>query len=593
MVTLEDSCRYTMTRKTLFGIITMTLAAMIGNAPQVQGESGKPADMAIIQAESVLRKLSTREKIAQLFCFAYGDFQKGKDLEIRMKAVRDGAGGIIIDDGDIEATSRQLNAFMDNAKVPLFIALDGEWGVGMRYYSVPSFPRQMQLGALSDESLVYRMGELIGRECRDFGFNVNFAPVVDINNNPGNPVINTRSFGEDRDKVARFSTAYMLGMQSAGVAGSSKHFPGHGDTNVDSHKGLPVIEFGRDRLDSLELYPFRKHIEAGVDMIMVGHLSVPALDPTGTPSSISKPMLTGLLREEMGFNGVIVTDALTMKGLVNGSDLTQDEIPLASFMAGSDMLLMPKDMNASMKIIRKALRNGVITMEQLDEKVLRILTLKARLGLFDHDNRISLQDIQTRGIRKENLALMDEIAEKTMTLVGGIPAKAMGGQRTVYLAYMDTTAKEGTFEGVGGYPGLNPEKTAEVFLETLREYGGSVEFMKFDGTPEQLESVRSYDRIIVGYHNYNIRKQNVYDIPEEVMDFMYSLPEDRLTSVYFGNPYILDRIDWRRLGSFIIAYQNTTFNAKAAAKVVQNVIPAQGVLPVSAGGLPCGYYFTE
>lgn len=582
-----------MKRKTYRKIISTTLIALLGTATQAHTADGPSAGKAEEQVEETLRSLSTREKIAQLFCFAYGDFQTGKDLEIRKKAVRMGIGGIIIDDGDIKATSRQLNEFMDDAKTPLFIALDGEWGAGMRYYSVPSFPRQMQLGALSDESLIYRMGELIGKECRDLGFNVNFAPVVDINNNPGNPVINTRSFGEDRDKVTRFSIAYMLGMQSAGVAGSSKHFPGHGDTNVDSHKGLPVIEFDRTRLDSLELYPFRKHIEAGVDMIMVGHLSVPALDPTGTPSSISRPMLTDLLRDEMGFKGVICTDALTMKGLVNGSDLTQDEIPLASFMAGADILLMPNDMMASMKIIRKALRKGVISMEQLDEKVRRILLLKAKLGLFDEDRRISLDGIRERSIRNENLELMDEIAEKTMTLVSGSPSKPVAGQRSVYLAYMDTSAQEGSFEGVGGYPGLNPEKTADMFLETLREYDGSVEFMKYDGTPEQLESIRSYDRIIVGYHNYNIRKQNVYDIPEDVMDFMYSLPEDRLTSVYFGNPYILDRIEWGRLGTFIIAYQNTTFNAKAAAKVVQNVIPAQGVLPVSAGGLPCGYYFTE
>ncbi|MCF0164485.1 MAG: hypothetical protein HUJ92_04310, partial [Bacteroidales bacterium] len=209
--------------------------------------------------DSIYNSLSLTEKIAQLFIFAYGEEQSEATFEKQRNLIKLGVGGVIVQDGRMNPCVEIMNEYNRLAKVPLITSIDGEWGASMRYLEIPAFPRQMQLGALSSDTLIYKMGYLIGKECRMLGLNINYAPDIDINNNPANPVINTRSFGQDREKVARFGAAYMRGMKDAGVAGSAKHFPGHGDTDVDSHKGLPVINHSRARLDSIEFYPF-KHL---------------------------------------------------------------------------------------------------------------------------------------------------------------------------------------------------------------------------------------------------------------------------------------------------------------------------------------------
>ena len=260
--------------------------------------------------DSLLGTLSRREKIAQLIIEAI-DSKEDPALRARQEQwIREGLGGLIVMDDGLVDNIQMVNELQALARIPMIVSIDGEWGAAMRYYEYAAFPRAMQLGALGDETLVEQAGRVIGEELHALKIFVNYAPVIDINNNPKNPVINTRSFGEDREKVARLGAAYVRGMQSAGVWGSAKHFPGHGDTDVDSHKGLPVLTFNRSRLDSLELYPYRRLIDEGVAMIMVGHLSIPALDSTGTPASISKPIVTGLLRNELGYNGIIITDAL-------------------------------------------------------------------------------------------------------------------------------------------------------------------------------------------------------------------------------------------------------------------------------------------
>lgn len=531
------------------------------------------------QADSILNILSPEQKIAQLFVMAY-DVNRSDSVKLRQnEVVAKGLGGLIIMDGSLIPMVERMNEFNRIAEIPLLVTIDGEWGASMRYPEVPSFPRQMQLGALSSDTLVYKMGYLIGRECRELGMHVNFAPDVDINNNPDNPVINTRSFGEDKEKVARFGAAYMLGMKEAGVAGSAKHFPGHGDTGVDSHHDLPTLDFSRERLEDVELYPFRHLIKKGVDMVMVGHLNVPALDDSGTPSSLSKPIVTDLLKKKMGFDGIVVTDALGMKGV--SSLYGYNEIPLMAYKAGADILLMAEDDLASMEVIQKALDQGEITMESLDEKVRKILLLKARLGLFDAEPhfQIDTTELEKRVVRPENLALIDEIAEKTMTAIGECPALPLSqfeDASILCISYGDN--KETRFgEKVIKYKGASQR------VDTL-SVAPKMDDLEKKGIEERLSA---YDHIILGVHNTSPRPHENFGLIDEDMNFFTGLAaEQKISMVYFGSPYAIDKInDYKHFETFIIAYSNTGYNAEAAAKVLMGACPPLGVLPVTPASL--------
>src|SRR3989339_135849 len=258
--------------------------------------------------EDLLKRMTTREKIAQLFIVSFSsDTSDRSTIEAIEMVKTERVGGVILMNSTLTPAVKMINYLQSLSKIPLLVTIDGEWGAAMRFDSIVSFPRQMQLGALPSDSLVYRMGVAIGTQARRVGVDVNFAPTVDINNNPSNPVINTRSFGQDAQIVANYGVAYMRGMKDAGVMGSAKHFPGHGDTEVDSHNALPLLTFPRSRIDSLELYPFKVLIEAGVDMVMAGHLQIPSLDSSGRPSSISKSIISDLLRRDLEYNGIIIT----------------------------------------------------------------------------------------------------------------------------------------------------------------------------------------------------------------------------------------------------------------------------------------------
>ena len=337
------------------------------------------------QVDSVFRKLSTREKIAQIMIIDFTSDNSDELKAIQKKLVKkEKVGGIIpLGEKSFHGAITRMNQLNKWAKIPMLVTLDAEWGAGMRWEDVPSYQFFIQMGALTSDSLVYEVGKSIAQECRALKIQVNYSPVVDINNNPEKFIVNHRTYGELKEKVAQFSIAMMRGMRDGGVAGSAKHFPGHGDTDVDSHVALPVLPFTAERLDTLELHPFKHLIADGVDMVMVAHLSIPSLDSSGAPSSISKPIVTGLLREKLGYDGIIITDALNMHGVSKHSGLEKKDIPLAAYKAGVDFLLMPENVEESITVIEKALRAGEITMEGLDMRVKKMLALKARLGILD------------------------------------------------------------------------------------------------------------------------------------------------------------------------------------------------------------------
>src|SRR5690606_19548190 len=267
----------------------------------------------------------------------------------------------------------------NTSKVPLLGAIDAEWGLGMRLDSTISYPFQMALGAIKDNALIYEMGTEVARQIKRTGLHVNFAPVVDVNNNPKNPVINFRSFGEDKYNVAEKSVAYMKGMQDNSVMTTAKHFPGHGDTDTDSHFALPQINHSIERLDTLELFPFRKVIEAGIGGIMVAHLNIPALDSTGIPSTLSKPIITDLLKNKMGFEGLIVTDAMNMKAITNTH--SPGIVDKDAILAGNDLLEFTENVPKAISEIKKAIKQGLISQEEIDRRVRKVLAVKQWVGL--------------------------------------------------------------------------------------------------------------------------------------------------------------------------------------------------------------------
>ena len=369
-------------KKTKISLILMlALAALQSGTVQAQRFCARGwtfLDPETAWIDSVMRTLTLEERIAQLMVVRVPldmNDRQAKEFSERMNGY--GVGGVCFFVGTAERQVQMTRQFQRDAKVPLFVCIDGEWGLGMRLKDMYSFPRNAEFGKLPPEadSIVYRMGEEIGRQCRQMGVHINFAPVVDINSNPKNPVIGTRSFGTDRERVAQLGIMYALGQQSQGVMATAKHFPGHGDTDADSHLELPVINHTREYIDTVDTYPFRRLVEAGVEGIMVAHLQVNALDPT-RPSSLSPIVIDSLLRRGMGFDGLVVTDGLDMKGVTNTSGLGNGE--LEALKAGNDILLLPPDVPQAIKVIASEARRDTAVLRMVDYHCRRVLKAKRR-----------------------------------------------------------------------------------------------------------------------------------------------------------------------------------------------------------------------
>lgn len=332
----------------------------------------------IAWVDSVLNTLSTEERVAQLFIYTIEPSDAKPNMDLLNKVVTHyKVGGLLFSGGMADKQAMLTNKAQELAKVPLLITFDGEWGLSMRLKNTPKFPRNMVLGCITDNALLYEYGTEMARQCKEMGVQVNFAPVADVNINPRNPVINTRSFGESPQLVAQKVVAYSKGLEHGGVLSVSKHFPGHGDTNVDSHKALPTLPFTKARLDSVELFPFKQVIKNNLGGIMVGHLCVPAIEPTaGLPSSLSKKIVQDLLIDSMGFEGLIFTDALVMKGTAG-----QGNVCLKALQAGNDMVLTPPSIKREIDAIMSAIKQGTISEESITKKCRKVLTYKYMLGL--------------------------------------------------------------------------------------------------------------------------------------------------------------------------------------------------------------------
>ena len=555
------------------------------------------------QVERTLRKMTTREKVAQLIVSQTDSyiFSEGHALMTDTLVGIEGIGGLLIIQDSLPRFLTRMNQLQEMSKIPLLVSIDGEWGPSMRFSEFPFFPQQMQLGALASDSLIYAMGLAVAEQCKMANIHINYAPVVDINVNPKNPVIHARSFGENRDKVTAFGRAYMKGMQDGGIIACSKHFPGHGDTEVDSHKGLPVLPFSRERLDSLELYPFRDQIKHGVEMVMMGHLHIPALD--SAVSSISYPIVTGLLRQELGFEGIIVTDALTMKGV--SENMESAEIALAAYKAGVDILLKPGDIIASIDRLEAAMNSGECDIEELNERVRKTLRMKARFGMLEknYDATVDTTNISERVKKPEHIALIQEMADQSMTLVdnklGIVPIDMT--KKIAYVAYnakrIPMLREYGDIEGLSGY---NPEtgmvdSTTLMYQHLLKEAKGErqeargeVHYFALDKKSSKKDiaavekQLSDYDVVILACHDPRGRSRKDLIAEEHVAALENLIKKHHPILVHYGSPYGLSNLPWKQeLGGLLVAYKDSESNQKAAAKVLTGEIEAIGELPVS------------
>lgn len=392
--------------------IGMLVMVSLGASAQISFLDKHIADTVACRrwVDNQMASMTLKQKIGQLFIHTVAPYTTQQNKQNIANAVKEyGIGGLLFSGGEVNKQVALTNYAQQMAAIPLLITFDGEWGLAMRLKQTPSFPRNRVLGCIQNDTLIYEYGKEVARELKEIGVHVNFSPVADIDNNPKNPVINTRSFGSDRDEVADKVIAYSKGLEDGGVLAVCKHFPGHGDTDTDSHKALPVLPFGRERLDSLELYPFRKAIEAGVGGVMVGHLSVPEIDRKA--SSVSEKVVDGLLKKELGFTGLVFTDALEMKGISNTPNVSAQALA-----AGNDMVLAPRNLKKELDGVLKAVKNGTITEAQINEKCRKVLTYKYAFGL----NRrpvVDEKDILKRVDRAYTGKLIDKIKESAVTVV--------------------------------------------------------------------------------------------------------------------------------------------------------------------------------
>ena len=530
---------------------------------------GQAPDPAKQWVDSVYAELSASEQIAQLIMVAaYSN--RGPDHKKQISALvsKQGIGGLIFFQGGPVRQAQLTNSYQAQAQVPLLIGQDFEWGLGMRLDSTISFPVQMTLGAIRNDSLIYEMGKEIARQCRDIGVHVNFAPVIDVNSNPDNPVINYRSFGEDKYRVAAKGKAYMQGMQDEGLLITVKHFPGHGDTHQDSHLTLPRIDHDSARLHELELYPFRQLFQAGANGVMVAHLNIPAWEPDTTrASTLSKPIVTGLLREEMGFDGLIFTDALTMKGVTKYYEPGEECVE--ALRAGNDVLLYPEDVAVSIRKIKKALRKGLLTQELIEERVKKVLYAKYQAGLHNWQP-LSTQHLADRLNNPHALALREQLFREAVTV-------ASNDSLSLPLHVLDTSTFASLSIGV---------EEESLFQQTLGRYAPFVNYQlsAADSLPAQhdllIEKLRRYDFVVIGLHDLNVRRGDNYGVPDWASTFVETLSKKtHVIMTVFGSPYALR--GFGGLPTLLCTMQERDVTQVAAAEVIFGAYAATGTLPVS------------
>ncbi len=521
--------------------------------------------------DSVYKSLSKEQRIAQLMVMRESEYTpsgpKYYDSIIIEDIKKYNIGAICEFRGNPVQQANFINHYQAIAQTPLMVCIDGETGLGMRMTdSVMKFPDQLTLGAVQDASLVYRIGKAMGEQCKRAGIQVDYAPVVDINNNPNNPVIGYRSFGEDKYKVALFGTKIMQGLQDAGVLACAKHFPGHGDVAVDSHFDLPVVNKTMDQLNALELYPFKKIFEAGVGSVMIAHLSIPVIDTTAhLPTSLSQKNVTGLLRNELGFKGISFTDALEMQGVAKyykGGDAS-----LQSLIAGNDMLCLPGDIDGSIKKILEAIKKKKLDKHDIEERVKKVLLVKYHLGL-NNAQPVDINNI-AEDLNKEVPQLRTEAAEKSLTLLNLSQPELLPLKKNTSVAYVGIGLTE-----------------ANVFANLIHNYyNADTYYFDFAADSVKANSLlnslkKKYETVIIGVHKFSKFPANNFGISAAAGNLVAGIQRSFTTvTLVFGNPYAIK--NFCNMPNLVACYEDDAIFQRAAFDWLNGRFSAKGKLPVT------------
>ncbi len=528
-----------------------------------------------IWSDSVFKTLNNEERIAQLMVLRGSSITaKGVvyyDKEVNDLITKYNIGGVVLFQGPPVRQATIVNNYQRIAKTPLLICIDAEWGLGMRMDSVIPLNHQLMLGAVQDGAIAYEYGKIVGEQLKRAGIQVNYAPVVDINNNPNNPVINDRSFGEDKYKVALFGVQYMKGMQDVGVMATAKHFPGHGDVAVDSHLDLPVINKTREQLDSLELYPFREMFKAGVASVMVAHLYIPAIDNApNRATSISKNNVTNLLRNELGYQGLTFTDALNMQGVAKY--FPGGEIAVQSVIAGNDMLCLPADVPLTIKRIKEAINKKQLTWDDIYVKCRKVLEAKYMYGL---GNVVPINTVNLTADLNSKVNVMKKVvAENAITLLSKNDDRFFQLQK-----YTNAVKKKIAYVAIG-VSGDN------AFAKRMRsDYNADVFYFNYKQDAIRILSMMEllktrYSSVVIGVHNYNRYPANNFGISQAAINLVQQLQQETKSITFvFGNPYAIS--NFCNVKNLIACYEDDSITQNAAADILAGKISAKGKLPVT------------
>ncbi len=545
-------------------ILFFTLILFIQANAQIDPLKSKDSIAQEKWVDSILKKMTLDQKIGQLFMVATYSNKDSKHINFIENTINKyEIGGLIFMQGTAKGHATLINRYQKISNTPLLIATDGEWGLDMRLKNMIKYPYNMALGAIRDDRLIYDYGKVLGKQMKRVGMHINFAPVVDINTNPKNPVIGNRSYGEDRDNVTQKSLQFVRGIQGEGIIACAKHFPGHGDTAQDSHKTLPTVDFSAERLDSVELYPYKELIKAGIGSIMTAHLSVPSLEPdVKLPSSLSYNVVTKLAKEKLGFRGLIFTDALNMKG---ASDFAQPgDIDLEAFKAGNDMLEFVESVPAAFQKIKKAIKKKEVSITRLDESVRKILKAKYWVGL----NKV--QVINTNHIEEDLNTIKDQIlnqklVENSITLIQNkndiLPIKDLVNNKIAYVKFGKT--KDNTF------------------FNRLNDYT-KVDLVEGKNLSDILQKLKGYKTVIVGFHT-TLGAYASYKIKEENLVKLQAISrEHKVILDVFASPYSLLNIkSFTNIDAVMISYQSSILAHDISAQMIFGALDIKGKLPVN------------
>lgn len=528
-------------------------------------------------SDSVFQDLTPEERLGQLFMVAaYPEKGKNDIRRVTELIKKQHVGGIIFFQGKPEEVARLARYYQSISKTPLLMAIDGEWGPSMRLDNTIVYPRQMMLGAIDDNDILYQMGRDIGKQLKILGIHINFAPDIDVNNNPENPVINSRSFGESRENVARKGILYMQGMQDEGIIAVAKHFPGHGDTDQDSHLELPLLLHSTDRLDSIELYPFRALIESGVGGVMTAHLNVPELDTTeGLPSSLSPVIVGSLLKDELKFKGLVFTDAMTMKGLAGQYEPVEANI--RAILAGNDILLMPEEIPETIGLLTVMMSDSIQLAEEINNRCKRILQAKAWSVIPNLQNEAISDEVLIDSLNSPYFELIHrKLVEKSLTVLNNenelLPLKNLEKLRIASVS-------------VGGQTENGFQQTLSLYTAVdnfhISEYDDSV-IMK-----QVFDTLPYYNMVLLSLHSDDLRATRNFGISDKLLAITDSLlTYQPVAAIMFTNPYLLQKLDnLTRNTALIVAYENHPTVQSLTAQLLFGAIPASGKLPVTINNI--------